>query len=152
MHLILGVDDSPCSKVAVEFVRGMSWPAGTTTTVVCALPLVVSAVPEAYLMMAEQFESARKEQKARDEEHVAAIAARLTAGGIAAKGLVEDGDPRLALVDVARREHADLVVVGSHGRTGLKKLVLGSVASHITTHAPCSVLVVRNPAPTGGGS
>jgi nucleotide-binding universal stress UspA family protein len=38
---------------------------------------------------------------------------------------------------------ADLVVVGSHGRTGLAKLVLGSVASHVVTHAPCSVLVVK---------
>jgi nucleotide-binding universal stress UspA family protein len=152
MHLILGVDDSPCSKVAVEFVRGMTWPAGTTATVVCALPQVVMAVPEAYLMMAQEMEGARREQRGRDQRDVDAIAAGLTARGVAAKGVVEDGDPRLALIDVARREHADLVVVGSHGRTGLPKLVLGSVASHVTTHAPCSVLVVREPARKGGGS
>ena len=145
MHLILGVDDSPCSTVAVDFVRGMTWPAGTTATVVCALPLVVIAVPEAVLMMAEQLAGARLEQRARDQGHVDAIAAMLASGGLTAKGVVEDGDPRLALIDVARREHADLVVVGSHGRTGIPKLVLGSVASHITTHAPCSVLVVRGP-------
>ena len=150
MHLILGVDDSPCSKVAVDFVRGMSWPGGTTATVVCALPLVVMAVPEAYLMMAEQIEGVRREQRARDQGHVEGIATLLTSGGLAAKGVVEDGDPRVALIEVARREHADLVVVGSHGRTGIPKLVLGSVASHVTTHAPCSVLVVRER--KGGGS
>ena len=143
MHLILGVDDSPCSKVATEFVLGTNWPVGTTATVVCALPLAVSAVPEAYLVMADQFEAARKEQRARDQQRAEATAALLDSRGIAAKGIVEDGDPRIALVDLARREHADLVVVGSHGRTGLARLVLGSVASHVTTHAPCSVLVVR---------
>ena len=152
MHLVLGVDDSPCSKVAAEFVRGMSWPKGTTATVVCALPLVVMAVPETYLLMAEQMEEARREHRAREQRDVDAIAAMLTSGGLAAKGVVEDGDPRVALIDVARREHADLVVVGSHGRTGIPRLVLGSVASHITTHAPCSVLVVREPARKGGGS
>ena len=45
--------------------------------------------------------------------------------------------------DVARSEHADLVVVGSHGHTGIAKVLLGSVASHIVSHAPCSVLVVK---------
>ena len=110
------------------------------------------AVPEAYLMMAQEMEGARREQRGRDQRDVDAIAAVLTARGVAAKGVVEDGDPRLALTDVARREHADLVVVGSHGRTGIPKLVLGSVASHVTTHAPCSVLVVREPARKGGGS
>ena len=53
------------------------------------------------------------------------------------------GDPRDVLVDTARNLHADLLVVGSHGRTGLAKLVLGSVAAHVVTHAPCSVLVVK---------
>jgi len=55
------------------------------------------------------------------------------------------GDPRSALVDEARQEHADLIVVGSHGRSGLSKLLLGSVASHVVAHAPCSVLVVKAP-------
>ena len=38
---------------------------------------------------------------------------------------------------------ADLVVVGSHGRTGLGKLLMGSVASHVVSHAPCTVMVVK---------
>jgi nucleotide-binding universal stress UspA family protein len=58
---------------------------------------------------------------------------------------VERGDPRDAIVRVAEREHADLVIVGSHGRTGLPKLLMGSVASYVVTHAPCPVLVVKHP-------
>ncbi len=49
----------------------------------------------------------------------------------------------MALLDEAARRRVDLIVVGSHGRTGLTKLMMGSVASHIVTHAPCSVLVVK---------
>jgi universal stress protein A len=41
--------------------------------------------------------------------------------------------------------NADLLVVGSHGRSGLSRLVLGSVASYVASHAPCSVLIVKRP-------
>lgn len=51
--------------------------------------------------------------------------------------------PREAVCDLAERVHADLVVVGSYGRRGLRRLVLGSVAEATVRHAPCSVLVVR---------
>ena len=57
------------------------------------------------------------------------------------------GDPREALVDTVRAENADLLVVGSHGRTGISKLMLGSVASHVVAHAPCDVLVVKRTTP-----
>jgi nucleotide-binding universal stress UspA family protein len=43
--------------------------------------------------------------------------------------------------------NADLVVLGSHGRTGIPKLVLGSVASHVVSHAPCDVLVIKRVGP-----
>jgi nucleotide-binding universal stress UspA family protein len=49
-------------------------------------------------------------------------------------------------------EHADLLVVGSHGRTGIKKLLLGSVASHVVAHAPCPVLVVKMPIASVGAA
>jgi nucleotide-binding universal stress UspA family protein len=59
---------------------------------------------------------------------------------------VELGDPRSVLIEAARREKSDLLVIGSHGRSGMAKLLLGSVASHVVGHAPCSVLVVKRPA------
>jgi nucleotide-binding universal stress UspA family protein len=151
MHLILGVDESPCSRVATEFVRRMTWPAGTTATVVDALPYVMAVVPEAYLVV-EQMEETRRQQAEANRGHTGAVAAELTRAGIVARGLAADGDPRTVLVDLAKQEHADLVIVGSHGRTGLARLLLGSVAAHVTTHAPCSVLVVRDPAAKGGAT
>jgi nucleotide-binding universal stress UspA family protein len=56
------------------------------------------------------------------------------------------GDPRDALLRLAADERVDLMVVGSHGRTGLAKLLLGSVSSHAVTHASCNVLVVKEEA------
>ena len=56
---------------------------------------------------------------------------------------MRDGDPRSAIVDEAEEWGADLIVVGSHGYTGLKRWLLGSVAQSVVGHAPCSVEVVR---------
>jgi nucleotide-binding universal stress UspA family protein len=52
-------------------------------------------------------------------------------------------DPALAIVDYAKELHADLIVIGTHGRTGVSRLLMGSVAEHVVRTAPCPVLVVR---------
>jgi nucleotide-binding universal stress UspA family protein len=52
-------------------------------------------------------------------------------------------DGRSVIVDEARKWSADLIVLGSHGHTGMKRLLLGSVASSVVSHAPCSVEIVR---------
>lgn len=57
--------------------------------------------------------------------------------------LVKTGDPRDVILEVAAALPADLVVVGSHGRRGVQRLVLGSVAEAVVRTAPCPVLVVR---------
>ncbi len=57
--------------------------------------------------------------------------------------LVVDGPAAVAIVKAARELPAELVVVGTRGRTGLSRLALGSVAETIVSSAPCSVLVVR---------
>jgi universal stress protein A len=63
--------------------------------------------------------------------------------GVNARPLVLKGAPFKAITDAAGSEHADLVVMGTHGRTGLSRLVLGSVAARVAASAPCPVLTVR---------
>jgi nucleotide-binding universal stress UspA family protein len=60
---------------------------------------------------------------------------------------VAEGSPKRAIVSMAESLQADLVVVGTHGRTGLARMALGSVAEAVVRSAPCSVLVVRPDAP-----
>ncbi len=64
--------------------------------------------------------------------------------GVAARGeLLEAPSIVQALVEFASNEHVDLVVIGTRGMTGFKKLVMGSVSSGVASHAHCPVLVVR---------
>jgi universal stress protein A len=52
-------------------------------------------------------------------------------------------DTALSIVDYAKEIHADLIVIGTHGRTGVSRILMGSVAEHVVRAAPCPVLVVR---------
>ncbi len=53
------------------------------------------------------------------------------------------GDPAHAIVRLAKQENVDMIVIGSHGRTGLKRLLLGSVAESVVRHAECPVFTVK---------
>jgi nucleotide-binding universal stress UspA family protein len=55
------------------------------------------------------------------------------------------GDPATEIPRVAKEENVDLIVMGTHGRTGLKRLLMGSVAELVVRRAPCAVLTVRQP-------
>ena len=61
------------------------------------------------------------------------------------------GDPADAIVKVAESEGADLIVMGTHGRTGLTRFLMGSVAEAVVRRAPCPVLTVRQPAEVHAG-
>ena len=64
-------------------------------------------------------------------------------GGLKAQGIVEEGDPRSTIIKHATKWGANLIVAGSHGRKGLDRFLMGSVAEFIVRHAPCSVEIVR---------
>jgi len=87
--------------------------------------------------------AALPQQQRRLEGLVARAEGTLREAGFSTEGLILAGDRREVLVQVAQSERADLLVVGSRSRTGVTKLMLGSVSSPVVTHAPCSVLVVK---------
>ena len=82
------------------------------------------------------------------ETRVAERTGRPTSG---LKATVVRGDPASSIVAHAKETQADLIVVGTHGRTGVERLVLGSVAESVIGSAPCPVLVARSAAPNDGG-
>jgi nucleotide-binding universal stress UspA family protein len=146
MKILVGVDESPHSAAAVKFVTHMKWPEGTEIRLLSAVqPLAGSYAMVEMPVPAAAFEEASRELRQARQETTATLEREVREGGFKANAKVVTGDARFALVDAAKSEHADLLVVGSHGRTGFSKLMLGSVASHVVTHSPCSVLVVKSP-------
>ena len=84
----------------------------------------------------------------REEREVAAqrLVARARDLGIPTAFLVWEGEPGEAIVDAAEAEQVDLIVLGSHGRRGVHRTLMGSVSDHVVRHAQCPVVVVRGPA------
>jgi len=152
MKILIALDASPHSEHALQFVSRMRWPAGSRVIVVSALqPMARAAAagPDLGALPAQVLDDQRRQL----EELESNAESELRESGFATEGRAEVGDPRAVLLAVAQSERADLIVVGSHGRTGIAKLMLGSVSSHVVTHASCSVLVVKHAAAankTGG--
>jgi nucleotide-binding universal stress UspA family protein len=71
-------------------------------------------------------------------------------GGIVVRCEIVDAHPSTGLADAAEDAGTDLLVVGTHGRTGVKRLFLGSVAERTARISPCDVLIARGPPPPGG--
>jgi len=65
--------------------------------------------------------------------------------GVDAEMVVCEGEPPQVLIDVAKGRAANLIALGTHGRRGLKRMILGSVTSSVATDAPCDVLAVKRP-------
>jgi nucleotide-binding universal stress UspA family protein len=84
-----------------------------------------------------------KEQFQNAQQTVDRAAAALKAAGFNAKGRVVEAETRSGILDLASEWHADLIVLGSHGRKGLQRFMLGSVAESVARGAYCSVLIVR---------
>ena len=76
------------------------------------------------------------------DEHVKTRRQRAKDAGMRAASIVEPGLPSAKIVEVARDEQVDLVVMGTHGRTGLHHLLLGSVAERVVRLSPCPVLTM----------
>lgn len=148
MKILIGVDDSPHSRAAVEFVHKMAWPKESTIQVLSVVRPVVAAYAETFVPAPPYLDEANVEAD-RFHQEIAAAAERILQGtGLRTRAKILRGDPRTELVEAARAERADLLVVGSHGRTGMAKLLMGSVASYVAAHAPCSVMVVKLAKPT----
>ena len=143
MKILLAVDGAPHSAMAAEMVAARSWPAGTHVRVLSAVEDVTPPAAELWYDAGGSLERAREGMTTRAERLTAGVAESLRASGLKAETAVRYGAARATIVAEAKEWAAELIVVGSHGYTGLKRLLLGSVAQAVVNHAPCSVEVVR---------
>lgn len=149
MKILLAVDGSDYSAEAVKAVAERPWPEGTEVRVLTAVEPVVPPATELWYDAGGSLERAREEIQARAEQLTAGVVETLRGEGLTAEAAVRDGEPRTAIMDEAKEWDADLIVLGSHGYTGLKRWLLGSVAQAVVAHAPCSVEVVRKKSAEG---
>jgi nucleotide-binding universal stress UspA family protein len=77
------------------------------------------------------------------ESHLVKVVREARDAGVTAEFMVWDGEPGAAIAEAAGAEHADLVVIGTRGRSGAERMLLGSVSDHVVRNAECPVLVVR---------
>jgi len=149
MKIVLGIDDSPCSRTALEFVQSQPWSRTAAIRLLSVVqpPAMVYDVPG---MVLPQAVAAVEEERSARWQWLNGIDKDLRGAGYTTQPVVEESDPRTGLVQMSRDLGADLLVVGSHGRTGLSRLLLGSVAGYVVVHASCSVLVVKRASRASG--
>jgi nucleotide-binding universal stress UspA family protein len=146
MKILLAIDDSKYSQAAAQAVAAQfASPENEVQVLHVVEPLILTPYFDGGEFYTRQLEGLEKEEYRRGKELVEQTAKSLAERGLRASSSVEEGDPRAAIVDRAAEWKADLVVLGSHGRRGLERLLLGSVSEYVARHARCSVEIVRPP-------
>lgn len=86
-----------------------------------------------------------EEMRENASTHLEKIRAELEGSGLKARAELRDGSPFSEVIGLAKEEDVDLIVIATHGHTGIKHLLLGSTAEKVVRKAPCPVLTIRNP-------
>jgi nucleotide-binding universal stress UspA family protein len=128
----------PASKRAVELARALR-----SQLLIVHVMGPLPTIGEGYITP-ETVERLLQSQRLLAQRQLRALVTRAKAAGVRASGLlVETGMPHEQIVRVARRKRADMIVMGTHGRSGLTRLLLGSVAARVIATAKCPVLTVH---------
>jgi nucleotide-binding universal stress UspA family protein len=134
-RILLAVDLTPASREAVDGAIARAKADGAEI-------IVLSVVEQHNLHLPGG--NARRVDQERDRlaAGAQAIVQRARDIGIRATFLIWEGEPAEAIIDAARSEDADVIILGSRPRLNLRRLILGSVSSEVARRAPCEVVVV----------
>ncbi|OGO52732.1 MAG: hypothetical protein A2V84_10365 [Chloroflexi bacterium RBG_16_70_13] len=136
-RILLATDLSPASEGAAIQALDLAHDLGADL-------LIVSVIDPRSLRLPGGRFGVRVDQVRTGREAAAQeLVSRGRAAGVRVNFLIWDGDPGESIVDAARSEQVDLIVVGSHGRGQVGRFLIGSVSDHVVRHAHCPVLVVR---------
>jgi universal stress protein A len=138
-RILVPIDFSDCSKKALAYALPLAKEHQAALTLLYVVPPAYSAGEYGGVDYA-QLEAGMKDG---GEKELAKLVVDEVRGQVAADTLTCVGSPSREIVEVARRLPADLIVISTHGRTGLKHVLLGSVAENVVRRAPCPVFVVR---------
>jgi nucleotide-binding universal stress UspA family protein len=140
--IVVATDGSPYSAAAASEAIGIAKRNNAKLTAIAVVPADVAMPTDI------DFATIQREKLADQEMQVAEKNARTVKeaaqkAGVDAQAFVMSGKPADAIMEIAKDKAADLVVVGSHGRTGLDRLLMGSVAERVIVLSSCAVLVVK---------
>lgn len=143
MRILIATDGSECSRHALsEAQRLLALEAAEVTVIAVTQPVAVGVDP--YILAPPPMDPAFYD---REREHTDAALAdaerRLADGGVKASLVSREGDPAREILAFADEWGADLIVLGSHGRNALERLMLGSVSEAVVRHRHGAVLIVR---------
>ena len=141
-HILSASDFSRASGKAFATAVALARANRAALTVVHVLTPVVPVAGEGYVLP-ETYEQIEASARAAAQKQLDRLVAKAKAAGVRATGLLLTGAPHDRIVRAAKSRRADLVVIGTHGRTGLARFFLGSVAARVAALAPCPVLTVR---------
>lgn len=146
MKILIPIDGSDCSKAAVEAVASFAWEDNTEIRVYSVLEPISSMIdPSLVLYESKIIDELKEIQLDCSNEARARLQQNLPNCNVSASfgtGRVKD-----EIIEMAREWKPDLIVMGSHGRRGFEKFLLGSVAEAVVAHSPCSVEIVKLPVP-----
>jgi nucleotide-binding universal stress UspA family protein len=134
-RILIATDGSRYSKAAAAKATDSAKSYGGELGIVS----VVDVPPEFYA----EAPNALEEMIARAKGYTEDLKSQAESAGVRAEAFVREGEPYKVIGDLAIRQRINIIIMGSHGRTGLKRLLMGSVTEKVIGHAPCPVLVAR---------
>lgn len=141
-RILCASDLSGASRRAFETAIAMAKTNRASLTVLHVVEPVMPVIPEQYIT-STTWQQVDTGARAWAERQLALLAAKGKKQGIRVRTLLRQGFAADEIVRAARSQRADLIVVGTHGRRGFSKLILGSVAERVVKIAPCPVVTVR---------
>ena len=148
MRILLATDGSDYSVSAARSIATRPWPDGSEIRIISIVEQIAPAADPWYAAGAVA-ERVRLDNTKRSEEAVSAAQEIIASAGIKTEIAILEGSPKRRIVEDSKEWGAHLVVVGSHGRRGLTRYLLGSVSEAVAMHAHCSVEVIRDRALLG---
>ena len=147
MKILLAIDNSPFSNAATDEVLTEFRPADTEVHVLSVVDTAKLLPPMdgygVHAMFVEEVSAIMEEWRNEARQVVANSIKKLASAGFKATAVVMEGEVKVCILEYAEDWKPDLIVLGSHSRKGLERLLLGSVSDAILRHADCSVRIVR---------
>jgi universal stress protein A len=137
--ILVPIDFSDCAKKALQYAIPFAQQHEAALTLLYVVPTNFAAGEYGAI----DYASLEAQMRTDGDKQLATLIAEEVRSKVTANALIRSGSPAVEIIEVARKLPADLIIISTHGRTGFKHVLLGSIAEDVIRRAPCPVLVVR---------